>query len=310
MNHDRRDEELDAAYRRASAAAAAQPGAKTRAAILAEAAAAARRRTPAANAPRYWMRAVAGVAVVGVALLVWRQVDYRLPGEDAAVVTVQGMREESAGAPSSAPAAAIELQADLAASDTERVEADAPRSDVDSTRTAQAPAPVQPFVAPQPLPDLQQSPPRQASAVEPEQIKAQQQPGEAADRQPAVEALVSQGELEEVQVTGARVAPPPPAPPPPTATRSPVLPAFDPAELLRRHFPAQYASDRPHRLWLVLDAAGDVVQQGELAPGETLEDLAPRVASALGDRVPGAWQQHQLQNAAGQSVDLAIARVR
>lgn len=287
MNHDRRDEELDAAYRRASAAQAGRPDARTRAAILAEAAAATRRRTPAANAPRYWMRAVAGIAVVGVALLVWRQVDYRPPGEDAAVVTVQAMREESAGAQSSAPVAANELQADLA-----------------------TPAPTQPFVAPQPPPDLQQGVPRQATSTEQAQLKAQQPADVAADRQRAPAALESRDAVEEVAVTGARIAtaPAPATPPPPAVTRSQLLPAFDPAELLRRHFPAQYAGNTPHRLWLVLDAAGEVVQQGELAPGESLAVLAPRIAAALGDRAPGPWQSHRLENATGQAVDLAIAR--
>jgi hypothetical protein len=60
-------------YQRAAAAQADRPGDATRTAILAEARAATLRRRPAANDSRYVWRAVAGVAVVGVALLLWRQ---------------------------------------------------------------------------------------------------------------------------------------------------------------------------------------------------------------------------------------------
>jgi hypothetical protein len=70
-------DELAREYRRASDAAG-RPAAATRAAILAEARAAALRRTPAANDRRFLWRAVAGVAVLGVAVLVWRQVEQPL----------------------------------------------------------------------------------------------------------------------------------------------------------------------------------------------------------------------------------------
>lgn len=67
-------------YRRASAEDAGRPAAATRAAILAEARALAERRRdlprqPAANDGAIWWRAAASVAVVGVGLLIWRQVD-------------------------------------------------------------------------------------------------------------------------------------------------------------------------------------------------------------------------------------------
>ena len=75
-------------YRRASADEAGRPGEATRLAILAEARAAARRRQPAANDSRYVLRAMAGVAAIGVALLVWRQMDHRLPGTPPAAAEV------------------------------------------------------------------------------------------------------------------------------------------------------------------------------------------------------------------------------
>jgi hypothetical protein len=60
-------------YQRASSTEAGQPSDATRAAILADARAAALRRMPAANNSRFVWRAVASVAVLGVAVLLWRQ---------------------------------------------------------------------------------------------------------------------------------------------------------------------------------------------------------------------------------------------
>jgi hypothetical protein len=83
---DESGDELTREYQRASDAQAGSPAAATRAAILAEARAAALRRTPAANDSRYVWRAVAGIAVLGVAVLLWRQVDRKLT-PDLAVST-------------------------------------------------------------------------------------------------------------------------------------------------------------------------------------------------------------------------------
>lgn len=71
-------DELTRAYRNTSDTQAGRPGAATRAAILAEARATALRRTPAANDSRYVWRAAAGIAVLGVAVLLWRQTDRKL----------------------------------------------------------------------------------------------------------------------------------------------------------------------------------------------------------------------------------------
>jgi hypothetical protein len=83
--HDEPTEELLKAYEEASAKLADRLSDATRNAILAEASAAARRRTPAANDARYVWRAVAGVAVFGIALLLWRQSN--VPTEIAAPAT-------------------------------------------------------------------------------------------------------------------------------------------------------------------------------------------------------------------------------
>lgn len=75
---DNRDERLIEDYRRASDAEAGRPGDSTRNAILQGARAAARSRQPAANDSRYAWSAAAGIAVLGIALLLWRQSDPRL----------------------------------------------------------------------------------------------------------------------------------------------------------------------------------------------------------------------------------------
>lgn len=77
---DNEHEELLRAYRRESQAQAGAPSEQTRRAILAGARAEALRRRPAANDSRYaWSAAAAGVAVLGIALLLWRQADPQLP---------------------------------------------------------------------------------------------------------------------------------------------------------------------------------------------------------------------------------------
>ena len=118
MNPSDEERRLTEEYRRASADEAARPSAAVRKAILAEAAAAASQRKPAANDSRYLWRGVAGVAVLGFAILLWKQADHRLPGE-APLITQSAPPEEvlleaaPPAAPVSAPATqpATDLQA-------------------------------------------------------------------------------------------------------------------------------------------------------------------------------------------------------
>ncbi|MET0280205.1 MAG: hypothetical protein ABW278_03645 [Steroidobacteraceae bacterium] len=119
--NDEHDEVLEA-YRKASAEKAGRPTAGMRRAILEEAAAAANRRRPAANDSRFMWRGIAGVAVLSVGIVLWRQVEHRTPGATP-VVVAQQMREESKAeaaapvasaapaAPAPPPAAAIEERA-------------------------------------------------------------------------------------------------------------------------------------------------------------------------------------------------------
>jgi len=208
------DDKLDALWRSATAADAERPAAQTRATILAEAAAAARRRAPAANAPRYWMRVAAGVAVVGVGLMLWRQTEAPLPGE--------------------MPVAAPMMQERL------------PEADAVAAPT------------PAPPPELQ----RRAEEGERQEMK-----------------LAQQG-----------------------------APASTGADLLRQYFPGQNASTQPHRLWVVLDAAGNMQLSGEMTAEAQLDDLAPRIRSETG-REPGSWRVETVTNAQGQPVELAVMRL-
>ena len=300
MSDKQHDDALMDAYRRASASDADRPSAATRAAILAEAAAAARRNAPAANEPRYWPRAVAGIAVLGIGLLLWRQTDYRLPDDPAAVVVAPLERDTVAGS-ESAPLPENPPEPGRAA--VEERAADSVRAE---TVVVNDPPLPQPFPAP-----AATSPPSPPPKVE--------------SSRSAIARNTDDEELEEISVTGTRIQVPndtrveaAPAAPPQVggAARAgadalaAVAPqALDSAALLRQHFPAQYQSDVPHSLWLVLNAAGEVLQRGELATGQRLADLTPQLTGAFGGRAPGPWQVQNLRNARGQPIELGIARL-
>jgi hypothetical protein len=279
MNHDERDQQLEADYRRASEQDAGRPASATRVAILAEAAAGAaarRRATSAANEPRYWMRAVAGVAVVGFGILLWRQTDHRLPGEST-VMVVESQQLQEADAPTAvadaaapaAPAPAAEesaLQASPPVASRQAANAGAAAAEGDAPGTA----------------DLA----REQRAAQP----AQAPPTAATESQQKAAAPQAADELEQVTVTATA----------PFAAG----PSSEADSLLRQHFPAQYQSDRPHRLWLVRNAAGVVLQRGELAAGESLEDIAARLAGR-----PGTWRELRATNARGQTIQLSVGEI-
>jgi hypothetical protein len=279
MNHDERDQQLEADYRRASEQDAGRPASATRVAILAEAAAGAaarRRSTPAANEPRYWMRAVAGVAVVGVGILLWRQTDHRLPGEST-VMVVENQQLQEAAAPTAvadaaAPAPAAEesaLQAPPTGASRQAANAGAAAADADAPATA----------------DLA----REQRAAQP----ALAPPAVATESQQKAAAPQAADELEEVAVTAQFAA---------GATSGA-------DSLLRQHFPLQYQSDSPHRLWLVRNAAGVVLQKGELAVGESRNDIAARLAGNPPDRRPGTWRTSTVTNARGQPIELSVGEI-
>lgn len=276
------DDKLDALWRRASVEDAERPAAKTRAAILAEAAAAARRREPAANAPRYWMRMVAGVAVVGIGLVLWRQTDVRLPGE---MTVAEPMMQEVAPA------------ADAVAPVTDAA-APAPEA-VGELQQATAPPAESASVAPSPSTQafIDETPKQAAQAPQ------REQGGEGMR-----EDLKMAQERARSATTADRGAPAPAAPAIQSAIPMSVAEAPDGAALLREHFPVQHSSEQTHRLWVVLDGTGKVVLTGELAEDARLEDLAPRIRRETG-REPTTWRIDSLVNQQDRRIEMGIMQL-
>ena len=110
-------DELANEYRRASDANAGSPAAATRAAILAEARAAALRRTPAANDSRYVWRAAAGIAVLGVAVILWRQANHNV-APDLTVAAPESAAATQSVATTTSVAAEPQQAADAAKAQT------------------------------------------------------------------------------------------------------------------------------------------------------------------------------------------------
>jgi hypothetical protein len=262
MSHDEHDEALDAAYRRASDADAGRPAAATRAAILARAseqARASRRQAPAANDRHVIWRAAAGVAVLGFALLLWRQSEPPRPARDAPVFVPEAPAEVSSAetaAPAPAPPPAVAApDDDGAAALRDRSEADVARS----ARRLAAPAPA-PTPAPAPAPALGAA---SVAAAAPESAMAR----ESAPASPA-------------------------------------------AALLREHFPGLDQRDAPASVWLVLDAGGAVLRQGERQAGQSLEALAEELAAGPDGLRVATWRTETVTNGAGQPVEVAVAGTR
>jgi hypothetical protein len=302
MNSPPDDHDPLADYREASARDAGRPSAATRKAILDNAAAAARARTPAANDSRYIWRGVAGVAVLGIGLMLWRQVDHRMPGEPAALA-VQQLAEEEAAAESVAPqsaASAASASADAneaATSSGEQkaqarapvVDAAAPLREQEIQEAAPAsPAPPRAAVAPLPAQAPQTAARAEFSATALEAQAAARDEAQAASRNAVTSALTAErlGKQAPRAEEGAEAE-----------------------ALLKLHFAAQYASDRPHTVWLVRDGAGNILRSGELAAGATLGDLRSDIERDLGaGRFLRPWRIHTLANARGQEIQLAIAQ--
>lgn len=311
MSEESKDQQLDDAFRRASAADAGRPDAKLRAAILAEAAAAARRHRPAANDSRYVLRAVAGVAVMGIALLIWQQARHEAPREVAMRIeqfeqptsepvpaqvaedTSATADEPEAGVADAAEPRAAAPAATSAEEDAAKAQGGVMAPQQESSRSSSAP-PVSPVAPPAPPPAAPHPAPPPAPESPPMRAQA-----DATARSRVEDS--DQSELSEVQVTGTRVQGPRSAP-------GPVVSAAEAADLLRRHFPRQYQSGQEHRLWLILDAAGRNFDSGELTGAQQLQDIQA-VAGALAG-APNPWQIHLLTNARGQTIQLAVAHTR
>jgi hypothetical protein len=270
------EDELQRAYREASGDAAGAPPPRLRKTILAEAAAAAGRRQP-ANDARYWLSAAAGIAVLGLGLVLWRQVPHQLPGDVPvmAEVSVDSTVKSAPAAepvPAAPPSVAAEPFQELAG---QRRSADVVEPAAKAERAGQRVAAATDQVIP--------NPPLPASA------------------------------FEEIAVTAARAtqaqrsAPPAAAPLQDAAgiagnTSSP--------QLLRQYFPQAYAGDAPRTLWLVQDAAGNTLSSGELPAGQDFAAINPNIEAQFSGQRLGPWVIEEVRGARGQPIKLGIARLQ
>jgi hypothetical protein len=284
-------DELLASYRRASTADAGRPAAKTREAILAEARAAAARRAPAANDSRVSWRMAAGLAVIGVALLIWRQLprDAAAPlreREPAVVVTdipERGVPAVTLEMPAPAPAAAPAPAPATEARDRARSEA-APaakasaaaeserRQDSREESTAMANMTDRPLAPPPPVIvnlDVREPVPE----ASPDLTGAQQPFGVARARsetgasRPAVEALV------------------------------------------RREFPTLLNDTTPPPgVWIIQDAGGRTLRTGTLAAGESLGSVLTRLQREMPERRLRPFEIVTVRGAQGATVPVGLSR--
>ena len=279
------DDDLDKAYQQASAQSSGLPSGATRAAILAEARAAALRRTPAANDSRYVWRAVAGMAMLGVAVLIWRQTDTRLPTSTPMLPSapvLEPAEQRAADVAPPEPAAAPPTVAPSIESAAQSIDREFRSQDV---ARADAAAPIQ-------------------SAERPEVANV----AGAAD---SAEASAASAAAEAADAAGAAaIAAPPPetvrAAPAPSASASASgaesarrreslarsasqdaspearLENTDATNLVRRYFPEHFESDNPPvQLWVVIDASGRVLESGSRASFVDWAQLtAPRTRGA------------------------------
>lgn len=264
-------DEVTSAYRRASEAEAGGPASSTRAAILAEARAAALRRTPAANQSLYAWRAVAGIAVIGVAVLLWRQADRSVTPE----LTVETR---------TAPV----LDPDLAAK-SEPV-AEAGRSAAQADRTPEAP-------------QLAAAPPRASAdvaAVAESTAKVEREESKSAERERDESSAVANVPAAAPAATALQRARSDAAPA--LAAGALRQAATDYQGLLQREFPEVWNAGTPPRtVWLVMNAEGSVASKGVLSDVDTLASVSTQPS--------GAWTVVQVRTASGSSLQLAVMQV-
>jgi hypothetical protein len=277
-------DELTRDYRRASEADAGSPSAATRAAILAEARAAALRRTPAANDSRYLWRAAAGVAVLGVAVILWRQANPDLT-RDLSVAT-----REKAVAETAPPATPTLPAADVAQPGAAGAGVVADNRAAPAVLAAEAPAPS-----------------RTLKEESEAQLKAEPAPPAARTREAPAENAVVMSDASQANVRLARASA---EAGPPTVAMGAVQAAgairkdgIDYQQLLQREFPEVWnGNEPPHTVWVVMDAAGKVLRKGGLSPGATITRDQPFESER-------PWQMFGVTTASGSSLQLAVMHI-
>jgi hypothetical protein len=234
---DESEDEVTGAYRRASDTEAGRPAPATRAAILAEARAATLRRTPAANESRYAWRAVAGIAVIGVAVLLWRQSERHVTPD----LTVASSDRSGAAAEAPIPS---------------QVGADSPAV---SETPAEAPAAKLEMEEAKPAPATRAREDKRAEEAGSSGIASVATPVTTAPAAPAAQSMERAS-----ADAGPALAP--------GALRQS---ASDHQGLLQREFPEIWSGDRiAGTVWVEVDAEGKVVRKGVLSGTDTLASVA------------------------------------
>jgi hypothetical protein len=276
------DDALTRDYRRTSTAEAGRPAAATRAAILAEARALAQRRVRAERDPRIPWALAASVAVIGIAVLLWRQVGLqtqavsrvtpglKLPAADTKASS-EALRPKQRALP--APAAPLESNQVVASGAIAKREQ---RTESTAMNTLQSP----------PAQRLPASP--VSGAVAPAFAK-----GEVSLSPEAAADAAAPVRLE----SAARA-------------RTQTFVNTFAASVLRQRFPAENASaSPPHTVWVLRDVSGTVLRSGALKEGETLQRLVPVLQDAYPDRTIGEWTITALINDRGASIQIAVATI-
>jgi len=240
---DEPEDEVTGAYRRAGDTEAGRPSPATRAAILAEARAATLRRLPAANESRYAWRAVAGIAVISVAVLLWRQSERHVTPD----LTVASSDRSDAAAEAPMPSQAG---------------ADSPAV---SEMPAEAPAAKLEMEEARPAPESRAREDKRAEAAEGSGIASVAAPVASAPAAPAAQSL----ERASADAGPALAA---------GALRQA---ASDHQGLLQREFPEIWSGDRiAGTVWVEMDVEGNVVRKGVLSGADTLASVATGATGA------------------------------
>lgn len=300
------DAALDRNYRQASATEAGRPAAATRAAILAEAQRLARRRVVRHPGGRPWALA-AGVAMLGIAVLLWRQVQQQAPQvaalqpAPADLAPLPSPRLESQQALRPEPRLGAKAQADAPATPAVAAAPVPPAVPASSTVTPALRSAAE--VAPAETASPESSAATVSLAAAPPVVvpaaPADAAPGASVAGKATAKDLAPRG-LQLARAAGI-TAGPAAAPAAGSALR-------DATALLRQHFPAEYGADAPPRtLWLLRAADGTVLRSGGLGAAATLPEVHAALEREYPDRTITPWRITPAANGRGASIDLATA---
>jgi hypothetical protein len=212
------------------------------------------------------------VSVIGIAVLLWRQVGLQTMAPVQEVPSAQG---------TAAPA-------DVAASADVAAPAETPP--LMAPRVVASPSPSPPVVA------LPSSPPPPSALA-----KAQLEPVRERAADAVMPSRLEAAARAVAPAAAGAVANALSAAPRPTDTEAP-------ASVLRKHFPDDYASaSPPHTVWLLRDARGDMLRTGTLNDSAMLKTVSIDIQRDYPARRLDGWVITSLKNGRGMPMNLAIA---